>query len=99
MTIRYIKNSDIELLESLDKKCFPPPVRYNRYALNYYLSLLNSFGLLESVNDELLGFIIITLLSKDIANVVTIDVEPELRRRGIGSKLFNKARDILISHR
>jgi ribosomal-protein-alanine N-acetyltransferase len=88
---------DAEVLEELDRKCFPPPVRYNRHALSYYLSLPNSFGLAEFENDEIKGFIIVTLISKNNANIVTIDVEPSLRRQGIGSKLITLATNVLHS--
>jgi ribosomal protein S18 acetylase RimI-like enzyme len=72
-------------------------VRYNRHALNYYLSLPTSFGLAEFENVKLKGFIIVTLISKDIANIVTIDVEPKLRKQGIGSKLIALAKNVLHS--
>jgi ribosomal-protein-alanine N-acetyltransferase len=97
LTIRYLTENDAEILEELDRKCFPPPVRYNRYALGYYLSLPTSFGLAELENDILKGFIIVTLIQKDTANIVTIDVEPSLRRQGIGSKLIAMAKNIMQS--
>jgi ribosomal protein S18 acetylase RimI-like enzyme len=95
LTLRYIYDKDIEQLEELDRKCFPPPVRYNRYALQYYLSLPNSIGLVEVNNDTIIGFIIATISKDKSANIVTIDVEPVSRRCGLGSKLINVLKNIL----
>lgn len=96
MTVRYVTKSDLEQLEELDKKCFPPPVRYNRYALDYYLSLHNTLGLAEILEERVIGFIIVTLTGDSIANIVTIDVDPFYRKHGIGSKLMKIAKNILI---
>jgi ribosomal protein S18 acetylase RimI-like enzyme len=95
LTIRQITPYDIEQLEALDKICFSNEVRYNRYALNHYLSLPNSIGLLQSMEDNVQGFIIITMLSDDTANIVTIDVDPSVRNHGIGSTLVEKIKRIL----
>ncbi len=97
MAIRYITPRDIGYLEALDRKCFSDAVRYNRYTLDHYLSLQNSFGLLETTEDNntLMGFIIANEISNEIMNIVTIDVDPSFRRRGIGSKLINTAKLIL----
>ena len=95
MTLRYIYEEDLEKLEELDRKCFPPPIRYNRYALQYYLSLPNSIGLVEVNDDTIKGFIIATISRDKSANIVTIDVDPFSRRCGLGSKLINVLKSIL----
>jgi ribosomal-protein-alanine N-acetyltransferase len=87
----------VEQLEELDRKCFSAPVRYNRHALSYYLSLTTSFGLAEFNDINLIGFIIVTLTSNDSANIVTIDIEPSLRHQGFGSKLIRLATNVLLS--
>jgi ribosomal protein S18 acetylase RimI-like enzyme len=95
--VRYLTDSDVEQLEELDRKCFPAPVRYNRHALSYYLSLPTSFGLAEFNDVSLIGFIIVTLTSNESANIVTIDIEPSLRCQGFGSKLIRLATNVLLS--
>ena len=97
LTVRYLMKTDVDQLEELDRKCFPPPVRYNRHALSYYLSLPTAFGIGEFQNFKLAGFIIVIFMTEDIANIVTIDVEPLMRKSGIGSKLINLAKKVLIS--
>ena len=96
MTVRYISKSDLAQLEELDRKCFPAPVRYNRYTLDYYISLPNSFGLVDIIENGVIGFIIVTLSNKSTANIVTIDVDPIYRRHGIGSRLIEIAKRILM---
>ena len=86
--LRYIKEEDIEQLEQLDSKCFPEQIRYNRYALRYYLSLPNSIAFLEDSNGIIIGFIIATITDQISANIVTIDIDPRFRKQAIGSKLI-----------
>ena len=88
MTLREITSEDMVSLEALDKKCFSEAVRYNRHALDFYLSLPNSIGLIQTDNDIILGFIIANMLTDDTFNIVTIDVEPIYRRQGIGTDLI-----------
>jgi ribosomal protein S18 acetylase RimI-like enzyme len=82
-------------LEELDRKCFPAPVRYNRYTLGYYISLQDSLGLVDIIENRVIGFIIVTLTNKSTANIVTIDVDPLYRMRGIGSNLIVIVKKIL----
>ena len=96
MTVRFITKSDLTHLEELDRKCFPAPVRYNRYTLDYYISLPNSFGLVDIIENRVIGFIIVTLIYKSNANIVTIDVDPLFRKSGIGSRLIEVVKKILL---
>lgn len=95
MTLRYITQADLEALEDLDKVCFPREIRYNRYALGYYVSMKDSIGLIKSVDEKIVGFIIATITPNSHANIVTIDVSPEFRRRGFGSNLISAVKLIL----
>ena len=97
MSIRNITSADVDALEALDRQCFPAEVRYNRFDLGYYLTIHNSVGLLDTAGQELRGFIIAVPLSADTANIVTIDVAPAYRRRGIGSDLLSQAKEIFKS--
>ena len=99
LIIRQIIPNDLEAMEDLDKKCFTNEVRYNRYTLDYYLSLPESIGLVQTMEDKLLGFIITTMAAEQIANIVTIDVHPLFRRHSIGSNLINAAKVILNERR
>jgi ribosomal-protein-alanine N-acetyltransferase len=95
LPIRTITMADLGPLEVLDKKCFSDAVRYNRFAFDYYLSIPNSIGLLKAENKKLFGFIITAPISDDIFNIVTIDIDPEFRRKGIGSELILAVKRIL----
>ena len=48
---------------------------------------------------KLLGFIITTIVTEHIANIITIDVHPLFRRQGIGSNLIKAAKVILKERR
>ena len=83
----------------LDRQCFPESVRYNRLALDHYLSLPNALGLVEAVEGTVLGFIIVTLIDRTTANIVTIDVTPSHRNNGLGSSLIELTKRILTEWR
>jgi ribosomal protein S18 acetylase RimI-like enzyme len=95
LPIRKITLDDVESLEELDRQCFSDTIRFNRHALWHYLSLPNSIGYLYSLNDDLLGFVIATELPEQTYNIVTIDVEPNMLRRGIGTELIQMLITIL----
>jgi len=93
--MRNITNNDLPQLEDLDRRCFSPAVRYNRYAIDYYISLPNSIGLTEIKDNNLIGFIIALVATKESANIVTVDVDPRFRKQGIGSRLLQAVMGIL----
>ncbi len=95
MMIRYITASDLAEIETLDEKCFPDDVRFNRYTFDFYLSQPNSIGLVQVLDDKLLGFVISMITPNGTANIITIDVDPVYRRRGVGSSLITNVKNIL----
>jgi GNAT superfamily N-acetyltransferase len=82
------------LLE-LEKICFPPPDNYDRTTLKHFLSL-NGCGLLRWYADTpetgtpgpLVAFHLFDCFS---AELITLDVHPDWRRRGIGSSLLRRS--------
>ena len=94
MTIREIQSRDIPQLILLDRACFAPSVAFDENEFSHVLSLRNSSGFLITDQDVLVGFII-SAWNGDSAEVITIDVEPDYRRRGIGSRLLTLSEDHL----
>ncbi len=92
--------ADLDRLYALDQVCFHPGVAYTRAELRAFLAHPSAFSvLLEEVSgsrpDEpaaLLGFSIGRTLrsrGRPMFHIITIDVDPGARRRGIGSRLMD----------
>lgn len=68
----------------LDKVCFKKEDAYSEEVMEYFFSLPGSFGLGYFYEDKLIGFI---LCNKN--HIITIDIHPEHRRKGLGFNLIN----------
>lgn len=85
-----ISDNEIHELVELEKICFPPPENYDQRTLQLFVSM-NGIGLLrwfeEGETDcRLAGFHIFDCFA---AELITIDVHPEFRRRGIARRLYD----------
>lgn len=83
---------ELDRLYEIEKECFDAEM-FTRQQLLQFLSNYNSIGLVAKENGEIVGFIIGTLrVERNLASghVLTIDVLPSSRRRGIGRKLLEE---------
>ena len=98
-SLRDFHNSDLETLWRIDQLCFAPGISYSRPELAAYIRLLNSFTLVaENVSSDpphIVGFLVATANRRHQGHIITIDVVPEARRFGVGSKLLTRAEDRL----
>jgi ribosomal-protein-alanine N-acetyltransferase len=90
--IRKIERADLDRLFALDKACFRPGIAYSKSDLNYLIRHARSlsFAAVDS-SENLLGFAIAESVLEHgtrIGHIVTIDVDPALRRKGIGQQLM-----------
>jgi ribosomal-protein-alanine N-acetyltransferase len=103
--LRPFRPEDMPRLVELDQRCFPPDVAYDSLEMFYHLNGPRTLALLaepiESGTDpSLLGFVIAHAGSHGRpGQIVTIDVAPEARRRGVGSRLLEVAEELLARHR
>lgn len=86
---RSIISADAPRLTELDKICFPPDVAYETA---YFIELIESSSiqgiLLEDDNDFLVGFILWSRWKRGVGHLITIDIEPDFRKQGIGRMLM-----------
>ena len=84
---------------ALDQACFRPGISYPLEALHYFVSDPASFSIVaESDAEPCAGFCIVELMGKRESlhgHIVTIDVQPGLRRQGIGAMLMQALEDRL----
>jgi ribosomal-protein-alanine N-acetyltransferase len=72
---------------ALDLVCFEPPFRFSRAAMRGFAEAAGALTVLAEAQGELAGFCI-AQLEKQNAYVVTLDVAPTWRRRGLARRLM-----------
>jgi ribosomal-protein-alanine N-acetyltransferase len=97
--LRDATAADLGALHALDQVCYPPGIAYSKAEMRYYLRRPNAVSIIaEEVRAlaqqevRLLGFAIAEPARYGKASgghVITIDVAPGARRRGIGTILMD----------
>lgn len=89
---------EIRQLEALERLCFPPHDRYDFRTLRLFASL-NGIGILRYYEETLPERPLVAFHMFDCltAELITLDVHPHHRRKGIGSQLLSLALDKLRS--
>ena len=93
-----LADADMREMAELEKICFPPPQNYTLRTLRGFLSL-NGIGLLRCYNGpeeskRLAAFHLFDCLG---AELITLDVHPEYRQRGLGSTLLRMSMEKLAA--
>jgi ribosomal-protein-alanine N-acetyltransferase len=87
VTLREYRTADLQSIYALDVVCFAPPFRFSRGAMRSFAEAAGAMTVLAEARDELAGFCIVQL-EKQTAYVVTLDVAPAWRRRGLARRLM-----------
>ncbi|MBI2683124.1 MAG: GNAT family N-acetyltransferase [Acidobacteriales bacterium] len=88
--LREYRPSDFDALWALDQICFPRGIAYSKRELREFLELPASFALVDEDNSHVAGFIVATVV-EEAGYIITIDVHPDHRRTGLGSRLLTAA--------
>ncbi len=96
--IRDYKEGELETLWRIDQECFAPGIAYASEELAYYMRLRGAFTLVADARDDgqrwqAVGFLVGQRHARGLGHVITIDVLPEARREGIGSKLLGESEE------
>jgi [ribosomal protein S18]-alanine N-acetyltransferase len=98
--LRGVETSDLDALFALDRECFRAGIAYSRSDLRYYIDHPGSISI-AAEDDEtksIVAFVIAESYLEDgrrIGHIITIDVAPASRRRGLGRKLMEAVLDRL----
>ncbi len=90
MILRELTTYDVERAAQIDRFCFPAWIAYPPEIFEECISssACESVGLEE--NGELAGFFIVFYSGPQSSQIVTIDVDPDRRRRGLGKMLMEE---------
>jgi [ribosomal protein S18]-alanine N-acetyltransferase len=98
--LRGVETSDLDALFALDRESFRAGIAYSRSDLRYYVGHPSSISI-AAEDDEtksIVAFIIAESYVEDgrrIGHIITIDVAPASRRRGLGRTLMEAILDRL----
>jgi ribosomal-protein-alanine N-acetyltransferase len=99
--LRTFEPGDFETLYEIDRRCFAPEIAYSRRELRNYLGFpgvvcVVALNAKKAARLQIVGFCI-AVHSQGWGHLVTMDVLPEFRRHGVGSKLLAETERRLAS--
>jgi len=95
-----IETASIKLLDKLyeiEEQCFDQEA-FTKRQIAYLLTDYNTIALVAKVNSELAGFIIAQIEIDEntmFGHIITINVPPNFRRRGVATKMIKEIEGIL----
>lgn len=107
--IRHYRAADFERLWRIDQLCFAPGIAYTQMELNGFImkrnaiTLVGEFSIDETANDapstteRVAGFVVAHPVRRKYARIITLDILPEARRRGLATSLMRACEERLRS--
>lgn len=93
--LRSYRKQDLAGLHQLDRVCFPQDIAYSKAELQHFLNHPRCFcWIAEQPDCKLAGFVITERARRNglpAGHIVTLDVDPSARRRGLGTLLMQTA--------
>ncbi len=94
LTLRGYRRSDLPALFALDLLCFDEPFRFSRAAMRQFAESPNAKVVVAESGGMLVGFCIVHIErfeQESVGYITTLDVHPDLRRRGVAPQLIGEA--------
>jgi ribosomal-protein-alanine N-acetyltransferase len=94
LILRAYRAGDLDVMYALDVVCFEKPFRFTPSAMRRFAEAKMARVVIAEESDALAGFVIFHIEEVEkrrFGYIVTLDVVPELRRRGIAEALMNEA--------
>jgi len=88
--LRGYRAGDLEAIYALDMECFEPVFRFSRRAMRRFAEAAGAVSVVAEAEGELAGFTIVQM-EQQAGYVVTLDVAPAWRRRGLAGRLMAEA--------
>ncbi len=90
VTLRDYRPGDVEAMYALDVVCFEPVYRFTKRAMRRFAEATGAVTVIADAASELAGFTIAQMEGR-VGYVVTLDVAPAWRRRGLARRLMDEA--------
>lgn len=95
LRIRDFHPGDLETLYEIDRRCFPAEIAFTRQDFLYMLGRAGSITRIAHDSFGVAGFILGNIENGRRGHIITLDVVPAARRRGIGFRLMEDFHRIL----
>jgi len=86
-TLRSFEPHDFAALYKLDQSCFPAGISYSKTTLRYFLKLSSADCVVAEEGGRIVGFIV-SEENPPLAHIITLDVDANHRRQGVGAALL-----------
>ena len=90
VTLREYRPGDWQAMHALDLVCFEPVFQFSRGAMHRFAEAPGAIVVLAEATAELVGFCVVNM-EEQTGYVVTLDVAPTWRRRGLARRLMAEA--------
>ncbi|HEY7862366.1 MAG TPA: GNAT family N-acetyltransferase [Thermoanaerobaculia bacterium] len=87
--LREIARGDLDALHALDELCFEPDIAYSRREMERYLEMAGRLGAVAEEGGHIAGYSLGARRRNGDALILTLDVHPDYRRRGVGKLLLD----------
>ena len=100
--IRDYRAADFDCLWAIDQTCFPPGIAYTQMDLTGFVTRRKAITLVAEFPPEgrfergIAGFAVAQPI-RNIGRILTLDILPEARRHGLGTRLMKATESRLIS--
>jgi len=94
ITLRPYRANDLDAMHALDVACFDKPFRFTRSAMRRFAEAKKARVVIAEDADALVGFVILDIEDTEegrFGYIVTLDVSPEHRRRGLAGRLMQQS--------
>jgi [ribosomal protein S18]-alanine N-acetyltransferase len=88
LRIRNFRAEDFEALFLMDQICFASDIAFSREEFLFYLHHPHGIVRICEEAERVAGFVLALIGSRSSAHVITLDVSPECRQRGMGTRLM-----------
>ena len=95
MRLRGYEAGDVEAMYALDVRCFAPEFKFSRSAMKRFAEAKKARVVVAEEAGAMVGFCIAHVERDGLAYVVTLDVAPEARRRGVARALMCRVEEIV----
>ena len=100
LTLREYRAEDFPRLLEIDEACFIEGIAYSARELRHFLGRSSATKIIGEIGETIKGFIIADRYrprrsEEMLGHIIPIDVLPEARRTGLGSRLISAAEDKL----
>jgi ribosomal-protein-alanine N-acetyltransferase len=100
ITVQEASVADLETLYQIEQQCFDKEA-FSKNQIAWLLKAMNSISFLVKSNGDIAGFVIGLIDTHDktrVGHIMTIDVAPKYRRKGVGMKLLERIEKEFANH-